>query len=454
MRTRRPGAAGRVDAVRLDVVATMLLALMVIVVSARVLGALAGRLGQPAVIGEIVGGVLLGPTLFGGAITSTIFPTDVRPALETLADVGVCVFMFLVGLHLDRTLLRGQARIVSTVSLAAIALPFGLGALLALHLVGNHPTGHRLAFVLFLGTAMSITAFPVLARILTDKGLVDTPIGGLALACAAVGDVLAWSLLAVVAALADGGADPWRVLLVVPFAALMVKVVRPLLARLAARRTARGRLAGASVLACVAVGLLLSAQATDRMGLHAIFGAFLFGVVMPREGASALRDQALPWIERVSNTLFLPIFFMVAGLQVDLSSMDGTALGELALILLVAIGSKFAGAFLGARLNGVRHRHSAVLAILINTRGLTELVVLTVGLQRGVLDDALYSLMVVMALVTTAMTGVLLRLVYPEERLRQDGTLARRADRRPCESVAGWVGPPDPIDDPERTCAR
>jgi Kef-type K+ transport system membrane component KefB len=317
--------------------------------------------------------------------------------------------------------------------------------LLALHLFDNHPTGHELAFVLFLGTAMSVTAFPVLARILTDKGLIHTPIGGLALACAAIDDVLAWTALAVVAALANGDTDPWRVLLVLPYAAFMLKVVRPGLARLATRVTGRGRLAGPGVLLAVATGLLLSAWATEWMGLHAIFGAFLFGVVMPREGASALRERVVPWIERVNAVLLLPVFFVVAGIKVDLSSVDGIALGDLGLILLVAIGGKFAGGLLGARVNGVRLRHSAVLAILVNTRGLTELIVLTVGLQLGVLDTELFSLMVVMALVTTAMTGVLLRLVYPQERVRQDmasyeEAARSRASNRPTPSARDEPG--------------
>jgi Kef-type K+ transport system membrane component KefB len=401
-------------------VATLLLDLAVIVVLARLLGALARRLGQPAVIGEILGGILLGPTLLDGAITRTLFPAEVRPSLTTLANVGVCVFMFLVGLHLDRGLLRGQGRIASTVSLSAVVLPLGLGALLALHLRDNHPTGHGLGFVLFLGTAMAITAFPVLARILTDKGLIRTPIGGLALACAAIDDVLAWSLLALVAAMTGGGGQPWLVALVVPYAILMLLVLRPLLARLAMRRKETGRLFGVGVLVAVSAGLYLSAMATELMGLHLIFGAFLFGVIMPREGASALRAHALPWIERISSILLLPVFFMAAGIKVDLSTVDATALGELALILLVAVGGKFGGAIFGARVSGVRWRHSVVMATLVNTRGLTELIVLTVGLQLGVLDTGLYSLMVVMALVTTAMTGVLLGLVYPQQRVRQD----------------------------------
>jgi Kef-type K+ transport system membrane component KefB len=179
------------------------------------------------------------------------------------------------------------------------------------------------------------------------------------------------------------------------------------------------------VLVAVSAGLWLSAEATDRMGLHLIFGAYLFGVAMPRGRTAAVGELALRWIRRICSFLLLPVFFMVAGIKVNLSSMDGTALGELGLILLVAIGGKCVGAFVGARLNGMPTRYSAVLAILVNTRGLTELIVLTVGLQLGVLDTRLYSLMVVMALVTTAMTGVLLRIVYPDRRVVAD--LAPRA---------------------------
>ncbi|HEY8978023.1 MAG TPA: cation:proton antiporter [Streptomyces sp.] len=417
----------------LSTLGRLLLALLVIVTVARLLGALARRLRQPPVIGEIIGGVLLGPTLLHGEITTALFPAAVRPSLTNLADIGVCVFMFLVGLEFDRGLLRGQGRIAASVSLSAIVLPFSLGALLALYLTDHHPTDDRLTFVLFLGTAMSVTAFPVLARILTDKGLISTPIGGLALASAAVDDVLAWTLLAIVAALAGAAGAPWHVALVLPYAAALLWGVRPLLAKRAARDRRPHWAVDAGVLTAVAGGLYLSARATEWMGLHLIFGAFLFGMALPREGASRLRRTALPWVERISSLLLLPVFFMVAGLKVDLSGMDATAFGELALILLVAIGGKSAGAFLGARVNGVRPRHSVVLALLINTRGLTELIVLTVGLQLGVLDQSLYSLMVVMALVTTAMTGVVLPFVYPESRVRED--LAARESPRTTRHV-------------------
>ncbi|SBT65708.1 Kef-type K+ transport system, membrane component KefB [Micromonospora sediminicola] len=424
----------------------LLVALVAVVATARLCGALARRLGQPPVIGEILGGILLGPTLFGGVHTNLLFPAQIRPSLTILATIGVVLFMFFVGLEVDPGRLRGQGHLATSVSIAAVVLPFGLGALLATYLVARHPTAHRVEFVLFLGTAMAVTAFPVLARILTDKGLLHTPIGGLALASAAVGDVIAWALLAVVVTLADGGADPWRMLLAVPYVLLMLRVVRPLLAR-SVGRLPTGWLAGAGALAVTSIGLLASAAATEWMGLHAIFGAFLFGVVVPARDDVVAYARLLPTIERACSFLLLPVFFVVAGIKVDLSALDGLALGELSLILLVAIGGKAGGAFLGARLNGLRARHSVVLAILLNARGLTELIVLTVGLELGVLDRELFSLMVVMALVTTAMTGVLLRWVYPEERVRRD--LAVRDEMARSGSDSGGPGGPRPIPLPD-----
>lgn len=407
--------------------ALLLLDLVIISGLAWILGMLAKQLGQPAVIGEILGGILLGPTFFGGALTHTLFPVSVLPSLTMLANIGVTVFMFLVGMELNKGLLRGQRRIATNVALSAVVIPFLLGALLGLHLFADHQAGHRLAFVLFMGMAMSVTAFPVLARILTDRELLQTPIGGLALACASVDDVLAWSLLAVITALAGGSANPWQALFIVPFVAVLLLVVRPLLARLAGRADTVdwskspviARLVGVGVCVAVTGGLYLSAMATEAVGLHLIFGAFLFGVVMPREEGVRLRERVVPRVRRLCAIL-LPVFFMAAGIKVDLSSVDGRAIGELGLILLVAIGGKGLGAFAGARLSRVPTRHSAVLAILMNTRGLTELIVLTVGLQLQLLDTQLYSLMVVMALVTTAMTGALLRFVYPPHRARGD----------------------------------
>lgn len=275
-----------------------------------------------------------------------------------------------------------------------------------------------MGFVLFFGAAMSVTAFPVLARILTDRGMQRTPVGGVALACAAVDDLLAWSLLAVVTTIA-GGTGQWHTLLAPVYLALMIGVVRPLFRRLFAAHAVTGRLSP-QLLAPVLIGLMLSCCATEWMGVHFIFGAFFFGLVMPRSGPQIVRNGLLDSFENIGTVFLLPVFFVTAGLKVDLSHLTTRNLGELGLILLVAISGKFVGAFAGARLQGLPTRHSSVLAILMNTRGLTELVILTVGVQLNVLDQQLYSLMVVMALVTTFMAGPILRLIYPSDQIELD----------------------------------
>jgi len=407
-------------------ISSLFLALALIVLLSHVSGRLARRAGQPAVIGEVLMGVLLGPTLLHG-FSQTLFPDDIRPLLSALANIGVALFMFGVGSELDMALLRGRRLIAGSVSSGSIALPFALGAGLAYFLMREHPTDNRLGFVLFMGAAMSVTAFPVLARILTDRGMIRTWLGNLALACAAIDDVLAWTLLAVVVALsgaATGG--QWLLLLFVPYLLLMAYVVRPVLRRLL-RHRAGGESAVSLAMAVVLVGLLASGAFTEWIGLHFIFGAFLFGTVVPRD---ALRNRerqpgVTEQIGRLNGTLLLPIFFIVAGLRVDLSGFGRTALLELVLIFAVAIGGKFAGAYVAARLSGLRNRPATALATLMNTRGLTELIILTVGLQLGVLDVSLYSSMVVMALVTTAMAGPLLQLIYP---LRADRTEADVAE--------------------------
>jgi Kef-type K+ transport system membrane component KefB len=390
-----------------DQTTSLLAGLAVLVLLARLLGALARRLGQPAVIGEVLAGIALGPTLFDGAVSDAVFPDSVRPLLSALAAVGIAVFMFVIGLEWDAGRIRGIGSLAASVSVSSILLPFGLGTLLALYLLRDHAATDRTAFMLFMGIAMSITAFPVLARILTDRDMARSPLGVVALACASIDDVLAWTLLAAVVALGGPtGPEQWRILLAAPYLLGMFFVVRPLLRRLAARTTAVSLTPG--VLACVLAGLLLSAATTEWLGLHYIFGAFLFGVVLPRTGTERLRADVHDRLGQLSGTLLLPVFFLVAGLQVDLSGLDAGGLGDLALILAVAIGGKFAGAFTAARLNRMPLRESAALATLMNTRGLTELIVLNVGLHLGILSQDLYSLMVVMAVVTTAMAGPLL----------------------------------------------
>ena len=395
--------------------------LAIIILLARLLGMAAKRLGQPPVIGEIIAGILLGPTLFDGKITATLFPMTLRQPLSALANLGVVMFMFAVGYLLDLRLIRGRERVAASVSVSSIILPLSLGVGLGVWLASRHHVHHVLPFALFVGTAMSVTAFPVLARILTDRGMHRTRIGGTALASAAIDDVLAWSLLAVVAAIAGAGGQPLRLLLAPVYAGVMFGLVRPLLRQLADVYQRRGRLTP-NVLAVTLAGLLLSSYATDWMGVKYIFGAFLFGVVMPREGAAAaaLREEILNRLEQVSVLVLLPVFFVVSGLSVNLSSVGLSGLVELCLILLVAVVGKFAGAFAGARLAGVPGRSAGVLATLMNTRGLTGIVILSVGLQLHILDQSLYSLMIVMAIVTTVMAGPLLHFLYPGRFLVRD----------------------------------
>jgi Kef-type K+ transport system membrane component KefB len=407
--------------------------LAIIILLARLLGTAARRLGQPPVIGEIIAGILLGPTLFDGKITATLFPITMRPALSALANLGVVMFMFAVGYLLDLRQIRGRERVAVSVSVSSTLLPLILGAGLGAWLAGRHHVDQVLPFALFVGTAMSVTAFPVLARILTDRDMHRTRIGTIALASAATDDVLAWSLLAVVAAIAGAGGQDLRLLLAPVYVAAMLGLVRPILGRLVEVYRQRGRLTP-GLLAAVLVGLLLSSYATDWMGLKYIFGAFLFGVVMPREGsAAALREEILQGLEPVGVLVLLPVFFVVAGLSVDLSSVGRAGLVELCMILLVAVVGKFGGAFAGARLAGVGVRRSGALATLMNTRGLTGIVILATGLQLGILDQSLYALMIVMAIVTTMMAGPLLQLIYPDRYVQRD---IAEADRSELETAA------------------
>ena len=397
----------------------LFLGLAVILALAKILGTLARLIGQPPVIGEIVAGIAIGPTLFSGQIAMALFPTEIRPLLAGLANVGLALFMFIVGCELEHAIVAERKAVPISVSVGSTVLPFAMGSALALYLFSSHDGQHnKLGFVLFFGASMSVTAFPVLARILSDRGMNRTQVGAVALASAAVSDVLAWTLLAV-AVTVSGGAGQWQTLLLPPFVAALFLVVRPLLARLAAEHLGRGR-AASGLMAPVVVGLFLSSWATEWMGVHFIFGAFLFGAIMPRDGLDGMRRQITARLEPATTAVLLPIFFVVAGFKVDLSDLGSSAWGQLVVIMIVAVSGKMVGAYLGARLQGVSKRESGVLATLMNTRGLTELVILSVGLQLGFLDEQLYTLMVVMAVVTTMMAGPLLSALYPRERIERD----------------------------------
>lgn len=376
----------------------------------------ARRIRQPAVIAEIVAGIILGPSLLGllpGNPTAWLFPTDVRPLLSGVAEVGIVLFMFLAGWELEIGLVRSRVKTVFSVSTGSMMLPFVSGFVLALWLYHDHAfaRGHhiaRLSFLLFVGTAMAITAFPVLARIILEHRLQLTPIGALALTCAAVADVLAWCMLAVVSALvtAHGTADVVRVLGLTALYALVLGVaVRPLMKRITAYLTRDGGVSP-RLLPVIVIGVFFSAYASTWIGLDAIFGGFAFGLVVPRTPSGQL-ESALGTPLRHIAGLLMPIFFVITGLSVNVTTLGLNGFVELLAITAVACLGKFLGASLPARLSGLAWRDAAVLGTLLNTRGLTELVVLNVGVRLGVLDTRMLTMMVVMAIVTTGMAGPL-----------------------------------------------
>jgi Kef-type K+ transport system membrane component KefB len=420
----------------------------IIVVVARLMGALFKRLHQPAVVGEILAGIALGPSLLGlipgswfglsTTIPEWLFPLEVRPYLKVLAELGLIIFMFIVGLELDVGLIRGRERIAATISVTSVALPFGLGLLLAGAIYGTYGVVNGkevefLPFGLFIGISMSITAFPVLARILTERGMHRTPVGALALASAAVDDILAWSLLALVLAVisssgGSGGVTSLARILgeSILFLIVMFVFVRPLLAKLVPWYERAGRLTP-DILAIVIVGFLVCSYITFQIGIHDIFGAFVFGAIMPREGAGALTHDILEKLEQVSVLLLLPVFFIATGLNVNIKDLGWTGLVTLVLVLLVAVSGKFIGATLAARFSGISWSRAGAIGTLMNTRGLTELVVLNIGLAAGVLTNSLFTILVLMAIVTTVMTEPLLRIFYPDRKLRRDIAEAERA---------------------------
>jgi Kef-type K+ transport system membrane component KefB len=393
-------------------VVILLIDLAVIIAGARLFGYTATRLGQPRVIGEILAGLLLGPTLLGTVISDRMFPESAREALSALATIGLVLFVFLVGYELEQKVLRDSGRTSLVVAVGALFVPAGLGTGLGFWLAERQGITPALPFAMFIGVAMAITAFPVLARIIAERGLEKTLMGSLALASAAIDDILAWILLAGVVIYAGVSQDEnlWRLALAPPYVLAMFFVVRPLLRRLVEWRSATRRLEP-GLLTMVMIGLLLSCAAAEYVGAHYIIGAFIFGAVMPRVGFERLRHDFTDKISWVNNVLFVPVFFAVAGLNVDLSKMALATVFELLVIVAVAVFSKLAGVYPAARLGGMGGRDALTLSTLMNTRGLTEIVVLTIGLQVGLVGQVMYSTMVAMALITTAMAGPLLAML-------------------------------------------
>jgi Kef-type K+ transport system membrane component KefB len=398
----------------------LLLQLLVVIAAARGAGTVFRRLGQTAVIGEMAAGIFLGPSFLGRwfpAVESALFPSASLPPLQLLSQFGVVLFMFVVGLEVDLGGLRHRARAAIAISNAGIAVPFGLGIVLALFLHRQFAASvPRVDFALFIAVAMSVTAFPVLARIIAERGLAGTELGNTAIGCAAIADVTAWCLLTVVVAVARGdalGGPAVTVILAAAFSAVMLTGVRP---RVGAwfdnrRRDSAPPVGGGSerrALLAWAIGLAFaSALVTEAIGIHALFGAFLAGVAL--SSVSEVKRSVRDGIEPLATVVLLPLFFAASGLRTEIALLDSARNWVICgIVTAVAIAGKFGGSSLAARWSGMGWRDSLAIGALMNTRGLMELVVLNVGYELGILSPAMYTMMVVMALATTAMTGPML----------------------------------------------
>ncbi len=398
-------------------VVRLMVQVLAIVVLSRLLSRPLRFVGQPPVIAEIVVGILLGPSLLGWLAPETsawLFPADSLPTLAVVSQLGLVFFMFLVGLEFDASLLRGRFRSALIVSNAGIVLPFALGGILAvpLHAELAPPGVPASSFALFLGAAMSVTAFPVLARILGERGLLTTSIGTMSLACAAVGDLTAWCVLAVVVGIVNvSGATAGLTTTIgaIAYSAVMFGIVRPLLGRIGPRGATS---LSPDVVAVTIALVLVSSTVTEAIGIHALFGGFLLGAVMPRTGGltTALVDK----LEDFVTIVLLPLFFAYSGLRTSIALLDDRSDWILCLAIIgVAVAGKFGGSALAARFVGMAWRDSTALGILMNTRGLMELIVLNIGLDLGVISPRLFTMLVIMALVTTFMTAPLLAIVLP-----------------------------------------
>ncbi len=400
-------------------VAAFLIAAAVVLLVARLFGSLAVRLAQPRVMGEVVAGIALGPTILGWIspeLQATLFPSDILPAFGVAANLGLVYYMFLVGLEIDVSQLRGRISQAAAISNTSVALPMMLGIAVALPLYPLlGPDKKFVAFALFMGVAMSITAFPVLARILVERRMLKRPVGALTLACAAFDDVTAWFLIALASAVATsgtGGEVVRTIALAVVFCLVMALLARPLLARVSTAYDEAGRVPGIW-LAAIFAGVLLSAFVTEEIGIAVIFGGFVAGMIMPRH--AGLTEDVTRRMEDFVVVLLLPLFFAYTGLKTNVGLLDRPVLWWVTgLLIAIAIVGKFFGAAIAARLTGFDWRASSVIGTLMNTRGLTELIVLNLALEKGVISDALFAALVLMALVTTFMAGPLLRLFDPK----------------------------------------
>ncbi len=400
----------------------LVLQIVVVLLVCRAIGWLFQRIHQPRVVGEMVAGILLGPSVLGWiapGFSSLLFPSSSVGYLNALSQVGLLIFMFLVGLGMNLSELKRSGDSTLLTSHVSITIPFVMGSMLALYLYPrlSDDSVPFVSFCLFLGSAMSVTAFPVLARILGERNMLHTRLGTVAIACAAVDDVTGWCILAYVIVLIRSGYSStgplFTVLGVIAFTLIMVYVVRPRLRRFESMFANRGALTDGA-LAILILVIFLSSLCTESLGIHLLFGAFLLGAIMPRskDFVRYLHDR----FETVTVTLLLPLFFAATGLRMSIRFLNGPEMWlYCGVIIFVATAGKWGGSMLAARLSGTPWREAAALGVLMNTRGLMELVILNIGLDVKVISPAVFSMMVLMAVITTFMTTPALKIIYGGE---------------------------------------
>jgi Kef-type K+ transport system membrane component KefB len=406
---RPPAAAGQ----NINALFHALLALSLIVVTARIVGQLVALAGEPMVVGEVIGGIILGPSLLGRiapGVYAQLLPQSVAGFLAVYSQIGVILYLFLVGLEVDLGIIRKSGHAVVAISHASILLPFMLGSALALPLYSHLSTNDVpfTVFALFLAVSLSVTAFPVLARILTDRGISRSAMGTIALTCAAVDDVTAWCLLALVVSVAQAHASSAirTVVLTLAFVVIVLAVVAPLVRRIVPLMD-RSEDLTRTALSLVFIAMLAAAMTTEYIGIHGFFGAFLFGAIIP--SSSRVARELKHRLDDFVAVLFLPAFFAYTGMRMDVGLISGAANWAIcAAIIVAACVGKFGGTLAAARFSGLSWRDSSALGVLMNTRGLVELIVLNMGLDLGVISPTLFTMLVIMALVTTFLTTPIL----------------------------------------------
>ena len=390
----------------------LLLQIVIIIAATQLFGFLFKKIGQPAVIGETVAGIVLGPSLLGllfPGIFHFIFPVDSLPNLRFLSQIGLILFMFIIGMELDTRLLRKQAFEALIISHASILIPFTLGVFLSFYLYQIYGQTDFIPFALFMGIAMSITAFPVLARIIRDRKLTDTKLGNLAISCAASDDVTAWCILAILIALIRSGSGMsgfFVVAMVLLYVFIMLVPVKKILNKIQDAYE-QGKIAYNSLMAVMYSLMLLSSWCTEVIGIHALFGAFLAGIVIPKK--EGLQKKIIDRISDVSMVMLLPLFFVYTGLRTNAGILSSPGLWiSFLLILVCAVAGKFGGSTIIAKVLGQSWTDSLSIGALMNTRGLMELIVLNIGYDLHIISADIFSMMVLMALLTTMMTNPVL----------------------------------------------